>query len=79
MEIKKLCPYCGIHGLTPDVSGHLYINTVKKLYFCHRCGAKGEWDGGALPVDIWIPKKEPYANVELFPFPPGLVKRRVRL
>lgn len=34
-EYKALCPFCG------DEKGHLYINHIKGLYKCHRCGEQG--------------------------------------
>lgn len=50
MEKVYLCPYCETLGKTPDTRGKLYVNTVKHLYYCFRCGSSGGTD--ALPTDL---------------------------
>lgn len=36
-ETKHRCPFCD------DLTGHLYVNAVKGVYFCFKCGAKGKY------------------------------------
>lgn len=35
-EVRFNCPYCG------DEEYHLYVNVVKRVWFCQRCNAKGK-------------------------------------
>lgn len=58
MEINRNCPYCIEAGKTPDLGRHLYINTKKKLMFCHRCNYTGKWNGVGLPGDMKTKKSE---------------------
>ena len=34
-EVAVCCPFCGDH------KRHLYLNTVKNQFYCHRCGEYG--------------------------------------
>jgi len=38
-EIMTYCPFC--EGKTGKKHGHLYISTEEPLFYCHRCGEKG--------------------------------------
>jgi hypothetical protein len=40
-EIRYNCPFCVLSGKSQDTKGHLYANTKRKVYYCHRCGATG--------------------------------------
>lgn len=69
MEIKRNCPYCISAGLTPDVKGHLYINTSKGVAYCHRCNYKGRWEDTLQFPEVWSPKaKDKYADIDIFSF-----------
>lgn len=71
--------FCGIHGLTPDTKKHLYINTKKGVYYCQRCSHSGKWKGGDLPTEVWLPKKDKYKDVELFPLTTGFNKEKSKV
>jgi len=36
------CPFCEAKGKSKDIKGHLYYNPQKGLFYCHRCGTKGD-------------------------------------
>lgn len=55
-----------MYGHTIDAGRHLYINTVTKVYYCHRCNASGKWNGGILPAETMKPKKQ--RDIDLFSF-----------
>jgi len=40
-EKRYCCPWCSRRGKSPDTGFHLYLNLRKRVYLCHRCGAKG--------------------------------------
>ena len=42
-DIVVLCPFCVKRIGSPDVSGHLYISTLKSMCHCFRCGYAGSW------------------------------------
>lgn len=72
METALDCKFCEPSGLTKDTGQHLYVNIRKKVYFCHRCGAKGKWEA-QFPSALLAPTKREakynkYENVELFHF-----------
>ena len=50
IEIVYMCPFCIDNKGTPDMKGKLYVNTVKNVYHCFRCGASGK--SKTLPPDM---------------------------
>lgn len=48
-EVRYYCPYCESVKGSPDHSGHLYVNTTKLTFICHRCGTKGSVKGYIPP------------------------------
>lgn len=40
-EVRYYCPECASRKGTPDLSGHLYVNTKSLKYHCYRCDYKG--------------------------------------
>lgn len=40
-EVQWNCPFCPMRGKTPDRKRHLYLNTVKGKWKCHRCDIGG--------------------------------------
>jgi len=66
VEIRQNCWMCPVKGSTPDTGGHLYINTVKNVYHCKRCDARGVWEPGAFPVEQWVRTKTDYSFVDLY-------------
>lgn len=41
-ELRYCCVFCESRGKSPDTKYHLYVNTEKGIYICHRCGARGK-------------------------------------
>jgi transcription elongation factor Elf1 len=41
-EVRFCCPFCNSRGKSIDNKYHLYLNTSKRLFMCHRCGTKGK-------------------------------------
>lgn len=40
-EWRICCPFCKKLGHGEDTKFHVYVNTQKKVFLCHRCGSKG--------------------------------------
>lgn len=43
-EVNYCCPFCVKRGKDEDTGYHLYYNTVKKAFYCQRCGARGYYN-----------------------------------
>lgn len=47
-EVRYCCPYCG------DTKFHLYLNSIKDVYHCFKCGAGGRVGSSrVLTLDHW--------------------------
>src|SRR3990172_6003496 len=69
MELRKDCPYCRLHGLTPDTKKHLYVNTTKNVFFCQRCNHRGTWEESLSFPNLWSPTpKTLYDDIDIFSF-----------
>ena len=49
-EIATDCPKCG-------KAKHCYVNTVKRVYHCFKCGASGRSSGSITGRDLLLPAK----------------------
>jgi len=84
-EVRINCPFCELHGKTPDTKFHLYISPTLGLYHCFRCGAKGKVENlpedvksliTNLPKDVKTPELIEDKNLQL---PPGFYEYGQRL
>ncbi len=57
-EKRYICPFCPSHGKSPDRVGHLYVNSKRGAYFCHRCGHRGWSDSLPVNDDIFNPVRK---------------------
>lgn len=81
-EIQVCCPFCELNGHTPDENYKLYINPVRNVFNCFRCGSKGRSSdmipqlGIQLSIeDLVVKRVKPkfvYDNYEVEPLPPGV-------
>lgn len=60
-EMRGDCPFCS------DRSGHLYVNAVKGVYYCHRCGRGGPVSDLGEAFGAGLPPAPPEPSVRTAP------------